>query len=54
MILYVSPTPSPPHCSPQHYRHSIADITDEQLHETFNTNIFGMFFMTKVMLWPSG
>ncbi|GFH17333.1 NAD(P)-dependent oxidoreductase [Haematococcus lacustris] len=34
----------------QHYRHSIADITDEQLERTFATNIFGMFYMTKAAL----
>ena len=32
----------------QHYRHCLTDITDEQLHATFSTNVFGMFYMTKV------
>lgn len=33
---------------PQHYRHSLLEITDEQLLSTFSTNIFGQFFMTQV------
>ena len=29
---------------------SLADITDEQLRQTYETNIFGMFFLTKALL----
>jgi len=34
----------------QHYRHSITEITQEQLLSTFKTNIFGMFYMVKAAL----
>ena len=31
----------------QHYDEDIRDITEDQLKRTFQTNIFGMFFMTQ-------
>jgi NAD(P)-dependent dehydrogenase (short-subunit alcohol dehydrogenase family) len=31
----------------QHYDEEIRDITEEQLKRTFQTNVFGMFFMTQ-------
>lgn len=34
----------------QHHQNSIEDITDEQLEETFRTNIFGYFYMAKAAL----
>jgi NAD(P)-dependent dehydrogenase (short-subunit alcohol dehydrogenase family) len=34
----------------QHPQQSILDITAEQLEQTFRTNIFGMFFMTKAAM----
>jgi NAD(P)-dependent dehydrogenase (short-subunit alcohol dehydrogenase family) len=34
----------------QHHQKSIEDITDEQLDETFRTNIFGYFYMARAAL----
>jgi len=34
----------------QHYDQDIRDITEEQLKRTFQTNIFGMFFLTQAAL----
>src|SRR5438477_670381 len=34
----------------QHYDKDIRDITEEQLKRTFQTNIFGMFFLTQAAL----
>jgi NAD(P)-dependent dehydrogenase (short-subunit alcohol dehydrogenase family) len=34
----------------QHYKESIADITQEQLESTFRTNIFGMFYLVQAAL----
>lgn len=34
----------------QHPQDSIADITDDQLHRTFKTNIFSMFYLTRAAL----
>lgn len=34
----------------QHPDKDIRDITEEQLHRTFQTNIYGMFFMTQAVL----
>lgn len=34
----------------QHPQNSILDITKEQLERTFQTNIFGMFYLTKAVL----
>jgi len=34
----------------QHYRHSITDITQEHLLETFQTNVFAMFYLVKAAL----
>jgi len=34
----------------QHYDQEIRDITEEQLKRTFQTNIFGMFFLTQAAL----
>ncbi|HEV7699186.1 MAG TPA: SDR family oxidoreductase [Pyrinomonadaceae bacterium] len=34
----------------QHHQKSIEDITDEQLEETFRTNIFGYFYMARAAL----
>ena len=34
----------------QHYDEDIGDITEDQLKRTFQTNIFGMFFLTQVAL----
>lgn len=34
----------------QHHQSSLADITDEQLDETFRTNIFGYFYMARAAL----
>jgi NAD(P)-dependent dehydrogenase (short-subunit alcohol dehydrogenase family) len=34
----------------QHYKETIADITEEQLEDTFRTNIFGYFFMVQAAL----
>ncbi len=38
----------------QHPDKDIADITEEQLRRTFQTNIFGMFFMTQAASPASG
>ena len=34
----------------QHYDKDIRDISEEQLKRTFQTNIFGMFFLTQAAL----
>lgn len=34
----------------QHPQQSLEDITEEQLEQTFRTNIFGIFFMTQAVL----
>jgi len=34
----------------QHFRHSIAEITPEQLESTFATNVFGMVYMAKAAI----
>ena len=34
----------------QHYDEDIRDITEDQLKRTFQTNIFGMFFLTQAAL----
>lgn len=34
----------------QHYREELTEITNEQLHRTYQTNIFGMFYMTQAAL----
>lgn len=34
----------------QHYKESILDISEEQLEDTFRTNIFGYFFMVQAAL----
>ncbi len=34
----------------QHYDEDIRNITEEQLKRTFQTNVFGMFFMTQAVL----
>ena len=34
----------------QHHQHSLEDISDEQLDETFRTNIFGYFYMARAAL----
>lgn len=34
----------------QHPQDSLMDITDEQLHATFATNVFGMFYLTREVL----
>ena len=34
----------------QHHQKSLTDITDEQLDETFRTNIFGYFYMARAAL----
>ncbi|MFL6721687.1 MAG: SDR family oxidoreductase [Sphingomonas sp.] len=38
----------------QHYDKDIRDITEEQLRRTFQTNIFGMFFLTQAALQHLG
>lgn len=37
-------------CGVQYPQESILDITDEQLHHTFRTNIFSFFYMIKAVL----
>ncbi|WP_173931425.1 SDR family oxidoreductase [Chelativorans sp. Marseille-P2723] len=34
----------------QHYQEQLTDISDEQLHRTYQTNIFGVFNMTRAAL----
>ena len=34
----------------QHYQEELTDISDEQLHRTYQTNIFGMFNVTRAAL----
>ncbi|MFC6489076.1 SDR family oxidoreductase [Nitratireductor sp. GCM10026969] len=34
----------------QHYQEELTDISDEQLHRTYQTNIFGMFNITRAAL----
>jgi len=34
----------------QHYQEQLTDISDEQLHRTYQTNIFGMFYITRAAL----
>lgn len=34
----------------QHYQEELTEITNEQLHRTYQTNIFGMFYMTQAAL----
>lgn len=34
----------------QHYQEELTDISDEQLHRTYQTNIFGMFHITRAAL----
>jgi hypothetical protein len=36
-----------PYACTQHYRHSVADVTPDQLKSTFGTNIFAMFYLTQ-------
>src|SRR5690606_39125766 len=38
----------------QEHQHSLLDITDEQLHRTFRTNIFGYFYMARAALRHMG
>ncbi len=46
--LSLPPGPAAAAAAIQHYKETIADITEEQLEDTFRTNIFGYFFMVQV------